>query len=336
MSENLTKTSPTNTKYGSVCCVDAGCDTMWSLAQQFAYTRLATSMHGKLYLPTRSSTVDYGQRARTIAATYARFYLELEEHGDPKKKGRYYWMALGAFASKTVACTLDDFRVDYGKFVSENKYFDPGYVRDGLGKGNFWLFQDIAATHWYYSYSPGSFDMCLPTRGENGCHDAVLAILKRLPWSAEALPPLQNLKSSGFIKAGFDLVKKIETEKQKDKRQEKQFEHLMQIAQHEQKVVLQPLIYKDAKFAGWINAQRGLLRWISPALELVFTHACKIGDNALKSVAPEDTVLENYESRMKWIKGAAVSFHDLMKKRTEFMEGEISTMAAWCDAQETK
>ncbi|WP_111640711.1 DUF2515 family protein [Marinimicrobium alkaliphilum] len=51
-------------------------------------------------------------RARRIAATYARFYLETEDGGDPSKLGRCYWMALGTFASKTVACLLDTWQLN--------------------------------------------------------------------------------------------------------------------------------------------------------------------------------------------------------------------------------
>ena len=85
-------------------CVDAacGCGTMWSLAQQFSVERLSSrtgEFKGKLIQ-------DYEVRAKRIAGTYARFYLEMERGSDPSKKGRFYWMALGAFASKTVACTL--------------------------------------------------------------------------------------------------------------------------------------------------------------------------------------------------------------------------------------
>lgn len=38
----------------------------------------------------------YAARARRIAATYARFYLETEGGGDTDKLGCYCWMALGA------------------------------------------------------------------------------------------------------------------------------------------------------------------------------------------------------------------------------------------------
>lgn len=336
---NLKNFSTTNTQEGSVCRLDAKCDTMWSLAQQFAYTRLSETPNvierqvlkpGVKLLPGRSIFKDYAQRARTISATYARFYLELEEHGSPKKKGRYYWMALGAFASKTVACTLDLIRVDAGKYLPvAHPDFDGGYVRDGLGKGNFWLFQDIAPTHWYHNYSPKTFDQCLDTRGEQGCHQQVIDNLKRLPWADTALPTLKYLPVSGFIKSAFAMIKDIESATGKEKRAEAQLSHLIAIANHEQGVILQPLMYDDPKFAKWLERQRGWLSWASPDLELVFTHACQTDNSKLKSAAPEGTVLENFDSRMKWILKAADKFHGLMQQRTDAMESELKIMAGW-------
>lgn len=324
---NLKANATTNTQEDSVCTLQAGCDTMWSLAQQFAYRRLSTREQGVVFPAKRSIYSNYAHRARIIAATYARFYLELEENGNPKKKGRYYWMALGAFASKTVACTLDLNRVDIGKMAPD--FTGLGYVRDGLGKGNFWLFQDIAPTHWYHNYSPGTFDQCLDTRGENGCHQQVIDNMKRLPWADTALPTLKYLPISGFIKSAFATVKSIEKTTGKRERAEYQLSHLMDIAQHEQGVILQPLMYDDPEFAKWVQYQRGWMSWLSPELELVLTHACETKDPKLKSVAPEETVLENFESRMSWIKQAAKQFHNLMQTKNEFMEKELRTMAGW-------
>jgi hypothetical protein len=336
--ENLENTSTTNTKEGSVCQLNAQCDTMWSLAQQFAYVRLSEAPNfiqrqflkpGAKLLPDRSIFKDYAQRARIISATYARFYLELEEHGTPKKKGRYYWMALGAFASKTVACTLDMVRVNAGKFLpTPHPDFDFSYVRDGLGKGNFWLFQDIAPTHWYYNYSPSTFEACKNSRGIKGYNKIVSESLQRLPWSDTALPTLEWMPLSSHIKNAFALIPKIDSSVG-IKRADAQFEHLMAIAKHEQGVILQPLMYKDQKFAHWVQRQRGWLSWFSPNLELVFNHACETDETLKKSVAPEDTILENYESRMNWITMAAKQFHGLMQSQKDYMEVELKTMAGW-------
>lgn len=49
----------------------------------------------------------YEARARRIASVYANIYLEKEKHGNKDLVGRYYWMGLGAFVSKTVAAILN-------------------------------------------------------------------------------------------------------------------------------------------------------------------------------------------------------------------------------------
>lgn len=298
-------------------CVDVHCDcnTMWSLAQQFSTKRLCieTGQHkGQL-------VEDYAVRAKRIAATYARFYLEQEEGGDPAKKGRFYWMALGAFASKTVACNLEYRRVKILKTVKE-----------GLGKGNFWLFCDISGWHWYYSKSPGSFDMCLDSRNAENYVKQVKAQMSQLPWKDKALPAIKNLAVSKEIKAGFAKVKEFEAISNPLKGPDLQLAHLLDIANHEQGVILQPLIYDDPEFAGWVKTQRAwYANWASPPLQLVFTHACDTDKPELKSVAPEGTELEILESRMKWIKAAAKDFHKLMKTQKDFMEGELRIISGW-------
>ncbi|WP_425451934.1 DUF2515 family protein [Vogesella indigofera] len=62
--------------------------------------------------------------------------------------------------------------------------------------------------------------------------------------------------------------------------------------------------------------------WFSPDLELAFTHACQTDDPKLKSAAPEETIFENYKSRMDWIIQAVQQFHNLMQTRAGFMESE--------------
>jgi hypothetical protein len=153
--------------------------------------------------------------------------------------------------------------------------------------------------------------------------------MKRLPWADTALPTLKYLPISGFIKSAFATVKSIEKTTRKEKRAEYQLSHLMDIAQHEQGIILQPLMYDDPEFAKWVQYQRGWMSWFSPELELIFTHACETKDPKLKSVAPEGTVLENFDSRMKWIGKAAGRFHMLMQTQTSTMEAELKIMANW-------
>lgn len=360
MSQSTTVTATTNTRSNSCVTVKCQCSTLWSMALQFGYKRLSTTTDGWSGRLINSFAV----RARRIAGTYARFYLETEEGGTPSKKGRYYWMALGAFASKTVACTLESSATQalssggitatipilqqlqiYAKIAGnwENPLTFGQAVSDGLGKGNFWLFCDISGWHWYYNNYRSSFDICMEERNADNHDPHVKEITRRLPWSAEALPKINQMRPSSYLREGFRLVKEIEEETNSTRRNEKQYEHLMAIANHEQRAVLQPLIYESHDFAWWIQQQRiprrtlppqlqHRLRRILPPLQLAFTHACDTDDERLISRAPEDIQLENVESRMDWIKEAAKIFHDLMQTHSTYMEQELRTMAGWYQA----
>ncbi|WP_153010705.1 DUF2515 family protein [Aquitalea magnusonii] len=264
--DNLSATSMLNSKPNSVCYLEGTCQTAWSLAQQFAIVRLSPStppdrppplfririkpISPTLYRPIKGDVQTKSVRARTVAATYARFYLESEEFGNPKYKGRYYWMALGAFASKTVACSLEHRAVKAATKVGIDT------VADGLGKGNFWLFQDIAPIHWLHSYDYSAYFHCANTRGEK-LYEVMQSKLTQLPWATQALPVLQNLKLSSYAQKGMLLVREIEKLKPgSDTYREKQLAHLLAIANHEQRVVLQKLIYDDPAFAAWLQRQR--------------------------------------------------------------------------------
>lgn len=322
MSDSTEVLALTNTTPKSCIDVSCSCDTMWSLAQQFSSIRLCTSTgerRGKLVR-------NYAVRARRIAATYARFYLEIEEGGISKHKGRYYWMALGAFASKTVACTFDAWQVKRMTHVDDT-------VWDGLGKGNFWLFCDISGWHWYRNMYLGSFDQCLHKRNSQHYAGAVKNQLRQLPWNAEALPIINFFAATDYIVSGFKKVQAFENAPPKD-RPRIQFNHLMDIANHEQEMILQPLIYKNKSFASRIQLQR-YLSLISPTIELVFSRACTLKEEELKSIAPDDTELEDFVSRMSWIAIAAQKFHNLMREKRIYMEGEIAAMAGWKDMPDT-
>lgn len=303
-------------------CVDAICDcnTMWSFVQEMATARLSEQTG-----PFKHRLIEsYAVRARRIAATYARFYLEQEDGGNPGRKGRFYWMALGAFASKTVACTLESWQ------VRAQAYFMSERTKEGLGKGNFWLFCDISGWHWYYSKFQGSFDQCISSRDTNNYVPALKATVAKLPWSQEALPKIKYLKVSAEILSAFRKVKEYELASTRKAKDSLQMAHLLDVANHEQGVILQPLIYDDKDFSFWVEAQRfPVISSISPGLELVFNHACQIDDAEHKSVAPSETKLESFSSRMAWIKSAAGQFDKLMKKKESYMETQLRTMAGW-------
>jgi hypothetical protein len=337
MADGTTIEAMTNDKPDS--CVDVHCDcpALWSMAQQFCYTRLSNKKNNGTYRLINL----YPARSRRIAATYARMYLETEEHGAPEKKGRYYWMALGAFASKTVGCTLETVQLSYTRMVMGST------VREGLGQGNFWLFMDIAAWHWFYSVSPTSFDQCAGERDTDTYVQKVKDQVKKMPWEAKSLPKIDHLKIKPEVLEGFSLVKQIETMPDSSKKQKLQLQHLMAMANHEQGNILQKLIYDEPDFAWWIKIQRAddkelrqtsgyatrafafAASIFSPGLEIAFTSECDTGVPELKNTAPKETKLEEYDSRMLWIKSVADQFHSRMIKFKAQMEGELATMAGW-------
>jgi len=312
-------TSTTNTTDKSSKELHLDCNVMWSMIQQMSTERLCVKKG-----PYSGSFVFYASdRARRIAATYAQIYLETDKYGDINKKGRFYWMALGAFASKTVACSLDDTRVNNPLLST---------VHEGLAKGNMWLFFDISGWHWYYTRFDASFDVCVLQRDASKYVKPVKDQMEHYPWKDEALPKIRNMHEHSYIVTGFDIVKEIEGTHDIEARRRLQFEHLLAIANHEQGVILQPLIYDDPCFSTWVKIQRvPAIKLISPVLQLAFTSACDTKDALLKSVAPTTTKLENFESRMKWISDAADRFHELMKKRTQYMEEQLNTIAGWID-----
>ena len=318
------------------------CNYLWSKSHAFCYKRLSDKTKGT------AGTYDfvdlYEARAKRIAATYARFYLELEEGGDENKIGRYYWMALGAFASKTVACLLENLRVQlsyaggavmtvFNKEFSD-EYLDMHEIGNGLGKGNLWLFIDIASSHWLYNNHPEHFSegmQCEINRDSSALHTAIQTTTDGLPWAAETLPKLNNLEPSADIIEGFKKIAEIEKTASKQVRPDLQFDSLIAIAKHEQGAILQPLIYEDPKFSKWCRRQRevSFLNFFSPAYKIVFARACCTTKAELENHAPKTMKVEGYDSRMSWIEDVAKQFHKLMQEKTAYMQQELQHMGTW-------
>jgi hypothetical protein len=321
MRDTSVKEAITNTTPKSCVDVICDCNTIWSLAQQFSTKRLSVETgvnKGKL-------VKDYAVRARRIAGTYARFYLETEEGFDEEKLGRYYWMALGAFASKTVACTFDAWQVRAMSLVTKT-------VWEGLGKGNFWLFCDISGWHWYHNVHRPSFNKCLNERNAKNYVRHVKTDMAKLPWQAAALSTINNFAPSPEIKQAFEYLREFEENPDKKEKEDLQLKHLLEVAKHEQGVILQPLIYDDTDFSAWIKLQRArYIKEASPPLEIIFTHQCSHKSIEVKSVAPVNTQLENFASRMDWINAAALKIHQLMREKKSFMHSALSIMSQWYD-----
>jgi hypothetical protein len=249
-------------------------------------------------------------------------------------------MALGAFASKTVACSLKNRALKAANGVGIDA------VVNGLGKGNFWLFQDIAPIHWLHSYDDSAYFHCANTRGEK-LHEVMESKLTQLPWAEQALPILQHLKLSSYAQKGMLLVREIEKLKPgSDTYREKQLAHLLAIADHEQRVVLQKLIYNDPGFAVWLQRQRALQQTADTLLEPSTTWPPQYVDETSQALAlltkailpPWNWCLPppvkprtqtqirraqrhrigKRNSRMRWIKLAAKQFHGLMETQAEY------------------
>lgn len=307
------------------------CNELWSYAQQFSYLRLSDKKSDGTYKLIGL----YAARARRISATYARFYLETEEGGDASKIGRYYWMALGAFASKTVGCLLDKFQLNASYLMGKVTFggIDGHNIANGLGQGNLWLFGDIAPAHWFYNHYPHHFFNgmdCIHKRHCDKLIEPVKTYVKALPWAGKSLGKIKNFEASADLIEGFEYVVQIEKMPPSKMRRDKQLDQLLAIADHEQGAVLQPLIYEDPDFNKWTQRERWwLVHWMAPTYELVFSHQCSIDDPELKSVAPDDLRVEDFKSRMEWIGKAAEKFHKLMERRKEYMTAELRTMAGW-------
>ena len=387
MAENLKVTGTTNPEPNT--CVDAHCDCniIWSLAQQFAMRQLVTrwSVPGEV-LDYRDCNTHISEnlfpqngpptfvndpevRARRIAATYARVFLENFHLGDPSKIGRFYWLGLGAFASKQVAATLNQWQVDWVLRCSE--------LRAGLGRGNLWLFNDVLG--WFYGYAAGAdtFQKCANSRDSRHFVDQVAINFTRQHAHADSIDQvpyeidgesgkkkakLGYLKCTQIVKDGFELVTAWENARDGDK-PAIAFSHLLAIAQHEQGEVLQGLIYDDPDFRKWLKDQRRALavsdntainqsissptvrsglsdgpdalvvttRAVVPGLHLVLTSDYKTKDIEYRSDAPDRLVLENYRKRMDWIQKAAEKYHGLMLTQEAFMLGELRTIEGWLD-----
>jgi len=366
-------TGTTNDETGSTVDVEADCGILWSAAQQFAYLRLSEELTDNGETLEVDLLDSYYARAQRIAATYARLYLETEEGGDPSKKGRYYWMAFGAFASKTVGCLLDHLSVKatyltgtvvdkaFDKVDDGINYFREGksqlhsvdynIISEGLGLGNFWLFMDVAPWHWLNNnYEDHLFDGmgCIHKRDVQKYADIPKEVTtQNLQWAEYSVSKINDLKANHYVLEGMRLVKEIENERDPKEKAGTQMEHLVAIANHEQEMILQKLLYNNSDFTFWIKRQRNVLplKWVSPTYQLVLTHECETNDEALKSVAPDDVEVEilgslsdgaDSKTRMGWIGQAAEKFHGLMQDPIQGlgMEEDIKTIAGWVNKQD--
>lgn len=325
-------TFKTNAKECSVHEVVLGCEKLWAMGQEEAIRRLSnkrSSASSKYELIS-----DFSARAARIAAAYASFYLEQGEDGKPELKGRFYWMGLAAFASKQVKCGLDFIPKEPYLTLTPLAFQPPLRIgKNELGKGNFWLFQDIFVWHWFYSKYKDQFDECAPERNARSCEGQIKTNIDSLPWADDALGTLGNLHVTEEIKAGFKSIKKTESLSKGTVRREMQLSSLMDIANHEQRKILQPLIYEGKPFRTTLKMQAGF-EWAPfvPVRVAAFSTACDVEQPELR-VQMKKGDLYDETDRMVFITEIANQYHLLMGEKVEYMEGEIKKISTWSNQQ---
>jgi hypothetical protein len=309
--------------------VEVSCDHLWSLAQVQAIKRLSTyRKEYHLFGETKwMLEADFSVRAARIAGTYASFYLEKEHGGNEKLKGRFYWMGLAAFASKQVMCGLDFTTHATVAMPIWKPVIDIG--KNGLGKGNFWLFQDIFCWHWFYSNYPDKFEECSAERNSETFERKVKNALKGLPWALDSLAVIGNFKIKKELRDAFSKIKDIETAAALPYKQTLQYESLIATANHEQLNILQPLIYENSAFRAILDVQQ-----MSEGLPLIplrlaaFSTACDVKQPELREQMHQGE-LYNAQDRMEFIQSIADKYHNLMMNDFEYMEGEIEAISKW-------
>ncbi|WP_347902742.1 hypothetical protein [Pseudomonas purpurea] len=312
------------------------CTQSWSFAQMEAIKRL--SVQEKCFLTGKKKwklVSDFSVRAARIAGNYARFYLELEAGGQPKQKGRFYWMGLAAIASKQVKCGLD-----FAASASTLSTFTvavanaPLYVgKNGLGKGNFWLFQDIFCWHWFYNKCPDEFATCSSLRDVNSLEPQVQKHIKELPWSEDALVAVNNLKETAEVKEAFTLIRELESLPPGPDRESAKYKSLLRIADHEQLKILQPLIYDDWTFQKILDGQ-AIAEGVPyvPLRSAAFSVSCDV-EQAENRVQMTKGDLYNARDRMSFIGEIAKQYHYLMRSDTKRMESVITEIAGWSNME---
>lgn len=374
MAGNLDWESKTNIENQSCSTANCSCNKMWEILQQLSMKYISN-------LNTKPNQYKlepgYEARARRIAAVYAKLYLE-ELNGNKNMIGRYHWVGLGVFASKTVAAIFNDVVTQSGfnankfmEYITKSRYSLDSW---GLGvsgvhsfaKGNLWLYLDISVWHFAWNLPSGNFKNCYKSRNtQNYIH--IKRSFENLPWSKSA-SQIKNLSSTDEIEEGF-LKYMVEIEKifankniprseRFNRASQQLFNHLLKIADQEQRNILQKIVWQDQSVKDGADAQR---TYGIPKAQLILSKEYNPTMSALSrpvrnhqitrqtdfekktahlpespvSLPPQGTNVENIDSRMKWIKLAAEKYHRLMlsNEGRKFLEAEIEHIAGWIDSK---
>ncbi|MBE0407991.1 DUF2515 family protein [Psychrobacter sp. FME6] len=358
--DSLDWRSKTNTNVGSCRPAQCNCIQFLQIYQQEVMKRVSNLVSSNNY----ELEPGYEARARRISSVYAKIFLETEVGGDPTLLGRYYWMGLGAFASKTVAMVFSAFRSQTAYLTGMLNSDD---ALNAFAKGNLWLFMDISVWHYLWSASPTSFAKCKGQRNTQNFVD-LRTSMNNMPWSS-SLSKLNYLRVTPEINSAFGLLPSIESKFKFKSTTDGKFKaakkvlltHILYVAVQEQKNILQKIAWEDASLQTNVKSQRG---WFLSKVSINQTLALssdynvntlkkrrkgtgrgreRLGGDAKSlpedpwSAPPKGTILENYDSRMVWINKVAEKYHTLMLDTDgrEFLISELRVIATWGNSRET-
>ncbi|MFM0631121.1 DUF2515 family protein [Paraburkholderia xenovorans] len=309
---------------------------------------------------------NYAVRARRIASAYARMYLEEFHLGQKDKIGRFYWLGLGAFAAKQVAVTLELKRVRIARWSALYEGLGDGNLwlfndvlpwHYGYAAGAAAFSECVAARDSRQFVDAVGRNLS----NQKGFEKSV----DKVPYEIDGETGVKKqklgyLRATPLVVEGFAKVADWETASPY-KRPGIALDHLLCIAKHEQGEVLQGLIYDDQNFAWWLNRQHdglaasddtsfndrmessryfpsdgsdlagmALIRALVPNLQLVLTSDDTTDDPDFLSVAPDRTILQDYQQRMSWIQAVANKYHRLMRgRRKDRLRDELEKIAEW-------
>ncbi|MFZ6751593.1 DUF2515 family protein [Undibacterium sp. Ren11W] len=159
-----------------------------------------------------------------------------------------------------------------------------------------------------------------------------------------AVVKARNFKATPEIRAAYLEIIESYSAKSKLKNQQ---EELAFIANHEQRNVLQPLIYNDPKLIETMDMNHRFSRltggWISPQFKVVYSFSPKTDDPKLQTVfdAPDGVIdrfigknksLPNEGDRMNFVADIARDFNRLMFEKRSYMEAELRKIQGWLNA----
>ena len=203
-------------------------------------------------------------------------------------------MGLGAFASKTVAFS----------FSAWQSNFDTEATRI-LAAGNFWLFMDVSPWHWGYNQCEQSFNKCFEKRDYSNLAKVQPKVATAIQQFISFFGEPETLKEIGYFKTrresylmkSFEYLQEVEKllrkKRPKEEIREVQFKHLIELANHEQRVVLQPLCWNKPKLRSAMELMRNpFVSIAAPDLKLVLTEHQNSQDSRFVSTPSDKEVLE--------------------------------------------